>query len=274
MPEAFLSWYDGAMPKLSPVFILFFIFLCTACAPQPSPTPGLVPATIFQTPTPSHVAIPFTISPSPTATKRPPTQTPFPQPAGCKLPVEDYSLTTINGMQINQRTLSMLQQADALYEGKIDLTGDSITQGSYTQEVEASFGTHAGGGAVDISVMEPGTWTVLWEDLPSLISALRQAGFAAWVRDLDELYPGSPIHIHAVGIGDRDLSPAAMEQIVGAYGYFNGYDGLTEEYGGPKLDREGGPVLCKWMADLRLGLNATPSDLATPEDTPTPRLAP
>lgn len=258
------------MPRLRYFFILTFILLFSACAPQLSSTLNQTPTLESSTPL---AAITHTITkthtPSPPATDTPPTQTSIPQPAGCKKPVEDYSRTTINGMQINNRTFSMLQQAATLYKGKIDITGVSITQGSYTSEVEASFGTHAGGGAVDISVMEPGTWTVLWDDLPELISALRQAGFAAWVRDLDELYPGSPIHIHAVAIGDHELSPDALEQIVGPYGYFNGYDGLTEEYGGPKLDRAGGPILCAWMYELGFDLKGALSQSPTPEDSVT-----
>lgn len=65
---------------------------------------------------------------------------------GCKKPSEDYSRIEINGYQLNQRTFEMLQWAQILYDGIIDLTGDAITQGSYTSAVEASFGTHAGGG--------------------------------------------------------------------------------------------------------------------------------
>lgn len=208
-----------------------------------------------QTATPKPSATP---SPTVTATLTlTPTETPFPQPAGCLPPSDDYTRLTVNGMTLNQRTMTMLQHAAELYTGAIDLAGSSITQGSYTNDVDASFGTHAGGGAVDISVLAPGTWTILWDDLPVVIDALRQAGFAAWVRELDELYPGSPIHIHAVAIGDRDLSAAASEQISGQYGYFNGYDGLPEGYGGPKLDRYGGPVICEWMVTQGLAVIAT-----------------
>lgn len=254
-------------------FILLSIFLFSSCTSQSSSTPNQLPLIGTDTPVPTATQTTVstnTPSPSPSAAENSPTQTLFSEPAGCKQPVEDYSRTTINGMQINNRTLSMLQQAATLYKGKIDLAGVSITQGSYTNGVEASFGTHAGGGAVDISVMEPGTWTVLWDDLPDVISALRQAGFAAWVRDLDELYPGSPIHIHAIAIGDRELSADALEQIKGPYGYFNGYDGLTEEYGGPKLDREGGPVLCAWMVDLGFSVKNIPFPFTTPEFLPSP----
>jgi len=145
----------------------------------------------------------------------------------------------------------MLAHAQELYGGEIQLTGYAITQGSYTDDVSASFGTHAGGGAVDLSVMREGTYTVLWDDLEPLIRALRAAGFAAWVREYGELYTDSPIHIHAIAIGDPELSPAAEEQLTGEAGYFRGSSGLpVATYGGPAPDRYGGPILCQWMIDL------------------------
>jgi hypothetical protein len=156
-----------------------------------------------------------------------------------------------NGQILNQRTLAMLTYARELYGGELEITGYGITQGSYTDAVAASFGTHAGGGAVDLSVLRPGTYTVLWDDLEPLIRALRAAGFAAWVREYGELYPDSPIHIHAIAIGDPELSPAAEEQLTGEAGYFRGYSGLpVATYGAPAPDRYGGPVLCQWMIDL------------------------
>jgi hypothetical protein len=145
----------------------------------------------------------------------------------------------------------MLMHAQGLYGGEIELTGSSITQGSYTDALGASFGTHAGGGAVDLSVLRPGTYTVLWDDLRPLIRALRTVGFAAWVRDYGELHPDSPIHIHAIAIGDQELSPAAAEQLTGEAGYFRGSSGLpVAMYGPPAPDRYGGPIVCQWMIEL------------------------
>ena len=85
----------------------------------------------------------------------------------------------------------MLAHAQELYGGELEITGHSITQGSYSDAVGASFGTHAGGGAVDLSVLRRGTYTVLWDDLEPLIRALRAAGFAAWVREYGELHADS-----------------------------------------------------------------------------------
>lgn len=145
----------------------------------------------------------------------------------------------------------MLAHAKDLYGGELDITGYAITQGSYTDTVAASFGTHAGGGAIDLSVMREGTYTVLWDDIEPLLRALRAAGFAAWLREYGELHTDSPIHIHAISIGDEELSPAAEDQLTGPSGYFRGYSGLPVEEGQtPTPDRYGGPVLCQWMIDL------------------------
>ena len=65
------------------------------------------------------------------------------------------------------------------------------------------------------------------------------------------MYLDSGIHIHAIAIGDQELSDAAEEQLMGEAGYFRGYSGLpVAMYGAPTVDRYGGPVLCQWMIDL------------------------
>ena len=157
----------------------------------------------------------------------------------------------VNGWTINQRTMAMLAHAQQLYAGELEITGHHITQGSYHDNGAASFGTHLGGGAVDLSVLRRGTYTVLWDDIEPLLHALRAAGFAAWLREYGELYTDSPIHIHAIAIGDRELSPAAEEQLTGEAGYFRGSSGLpVAMYGNPTSDRYGGPILCQWMIDL------------------------
>lgn len=144
----------------------------------------------------------------------------------------------------------MLEHAQELYNGEIDLTNTAITQGSYNTAVAASIGTHSGGGAVDISVMRQGTYSILWDEIDPLLRALRAAGFAAWLREYGELGPDSPIHIHAIAIGDRELSSEAAAQLTGPSGYFRGNSGLTSADGAPTPDRYGGPILCQWMLDL------------------------
>ena len=87
--------------------------------------------------------------------------------------------------------------------------------------------------------------------LPRNESEYLPTGFAAWLREYGELYPDSPIHIHAIAIGDLELSSAAREQLTGEAGYFRGFSGLpVQQYGGPTPDRYGGPILCQWMIEL------------------------
>jgi hypothetical protein len=201
--------------------------------PSPSATPTILPS----------LTTTFTITP---------TWTPSPtsEPAGCLKPPDDYSRITINGWVLNQRTYAMLQHAAGLYGGEIEITGYAITQGSYHDNGEASFSTHLGGGAVDLSVMRKDTFTILTGEIPKLLQALRLAGFAAWYRVADEIYLGSPYHIHAIAIGDKELSQAAQDQLTGPAGYFRGFSGLPLKNGKPTLDRFGGPILCQWMIDL------------------------
>lgn len=232
--------------------LLSFPLLLAGCldkfdpaAPPETLTPSAVPT---QTPVPATLTA--TVLPAPTPTGTPlPTSTP--EPLGCQRPPDDYTRVEVNGWTLNQRTLSMLTHAQELYGGELELNGHAITQGSYHDNGAASFGTHLGGGAVDISVLRRGTYTVLWEDIDPLLHALRVAGFAAWLREYGELYADSPIHIHAIAIGDRELSPEAEEQLTGEAGYFRGYSGLpVAMYGPPAPDRYGGPILCQWMIDL------------------------
>ncbi len=215
--------------------------------PDPTQTPALWPTitvTTTQTPVPSATS---TLIPSPST---PPTATPTPEPYGCQKPTEDYTRLVVNGWVLNQRTYAMLQHAEELYGGELEITGYHITQGSYHDNGAASFGTHLGGGAVDLSVMRRGTYTVLWEDVDRLIYALRAAGFAAWLRSYGELFPDSPIHIHAIAIGDRELSLAAQDQLTGKFGYFRGFSGVPIPNGTPAPDPHNGPILCQWMIDL------------------------
>ncbi len=172
------------------------------------------------------------------------------EPEGCLAPPENYERAVVNGEQLNQRTLFMLDHAEQLFTaqgGWIDFRS-TVTQGSYSNLVSASFGTHDGGGAVDISVRNTTDWSVR-DDVDEMIYALRVAGFAAWLREADVFYPDSPIHIHAIAVGDQELSDAARAQIDGDEGYLRGLDGLPAEYNGPDADPHGGPVICQWMVE-------------------------
>lgn len=207
---------------------------------------GLVAAdVIYHVPTAFVAAAPAfqlpTLTPSPTPE--------FIEPEGCLTPPDDYTRVTIGEVTLNQRTIAMLEHAQTLYETPIELTGRHLTQGSYNVgAVALSFGTHDGGGAVDISVRNmPVDFSIRTQDIEPLIQALRTAGFAAWYRsDADGMTP----HIHAVAIGDEELSYAATLQIDGRYGYFSGFNALPQVDGVPIPDAHGGPVLCQWMRDL------------------------
>ncbi len=126
-------------------------------------------------------------------------------PAGSE-PAQNYTRTTWSGRTINQRTKDMLNAAEATSGVSINLSQGSYNAGG----VSASAGTHDGGGVIDISNTDA-----------KLLKALRQAGFAAWIRSPAE---GFAYHIHACAIGDKEMSSSAKNQITS---YFNGRNGLA-----------------------------------------------
>lgn len=139
------------------------------------------------------------VSPAPPPAPKPPVT---PAPVDDE-PEHDYKRVTYGGKTVNTRTKIMLERARKLltaYEWT-----PVLTQGSYNKGVSASAGTHDGGGVVDIR-----TSTMTKNGADQCVQALRKAGFAAWRRgDGDGMAP----HIHAVAIGDREMSPAAKSQI-------------------------------------------------------------
>ncbi len=93
------------------------------------------------------------------------------------------------------------------------------------------------------------------------------------MRDTDELYPGSVIHIHAIAVGDQELSEAARAQIDGRFGYLRGYNGLPQINGVPLPDRYGEPVICNWMIAQGFGdMRGLPNPYPTPGGTTVPML--
>jgi hypothetical protein len=220
---------------------------CTiAPATQPAPSTPPVPATVAVFTAAPATALLFTAAPvTPQARSATPTR-----PSGsaaCRQPIESYERSTVNGEPVNRRTARMLETASEIHPGPGDL--QRVVQGSYTDAVDASFGTHAGGGAVDISIRDPANPSMrLFDEVEPMVRALRQAGFAAWYRATDELHLDSPPHIHAIAVGDRELSEAARLQIDGPSGYFRGMNGLPRDP--PEPDRHGGPIVCPWMVEL------------------------
>lgn len=111
------------------------------------------------------------------------------------------------------------------------------TQGSYSTSVGASAGTHAGGGAVDISVS-----ALSAAQINILVFLLRRVGMAAWHRSTSE-GPWAA-HVHAVNKTARDLSPSAERQVAA---YMNAKDGLA----GNKADKHkalGAPRVATWKS--------------------------
>lgn len=120
-----------------------------------------------------------------------------------------------DGYVVNTRTQAMLTEAERLLG--LHLT---LSQGSYNPGGDpTSAGTHDGGGVVDISVsgMSAATRT-------DVARALRQVGFAAWVRNPNQ--GDWPWHIHAVAINDTDMSTPAQHQVGD---YYLGLNGLANQ---------------------------------------------
>jgi hypothetical protein len=125
---------------------------------------------------------------------------------------------------INLRTWAMLDVArDRLGYDEFP----TIIQGSYHRSSAASAGTHDGGGAVDLTPFEA----------DRKVRVLRAVGFAAW--------PRLPIpgvwgeHIHAVAIGDREMSAQARAQVRDYYAH---RDGLADHAPDPTWHPDPVPV--------------------------------
>jgi hypothetical protein len=178
------------------------------------------------------------------------------EPAGCRAPASDYSPVRAGPRMLSARTRGMLAYAAQLYGGRLDITGQAILPSPRSAAEQESPDPAGEYGIVDLAVVDPADGRVLYEEIDPLIRALRAAGFAAWLRDRAELSPKSEAYVHAVAIGDRQLSDQAVAQLSGSDGYFIGGRGLGGEVLLP--DPHAGPVLCRWMydpaaADLRAG---------------------
>lgn len=122
-------------------------------------------------------------------------------------------VTLPGGSTVNRRT-NRMKMAAARRLGNCRW---SVTQGSYNAGgVDASAGTHDGGGALDLSVRR-GCGT-----RKRAVRALRKVGFAAWFRPY--LAGEWPAHIHAIAVNDTDLSSGAASQVSD---YYRGRDGLA-----------------------------------------------
>ena len=119
--------------------------------------------------------------------------------------VDPYGRTSRrDGVVLNYRTLEMFEITElrAITFGPLELS-----QGSYTTANPQSGGTHAGGGALDVRV--GGLSTAQRE---TVVKELRRTGFAAWLRTPSQ--GDWPYHIHAIAIGDKEMSSQAAQQVV------------------------------------------------------------
>ncbi|MEH1166263.1 peptidoglycan-binding protein [Micromonospora sp. CPCC 205539] len=122
-----------------------------------------------------------------------------------------------DGYVVDARTQAMLAEAQRLLGHTLVLE-----QGSYNPGGDpTSAGTHDGGGVVDIAVTG-----MTAAKRTAAVRALRQVGFAAWVRNPSQ--GDWPWHIHATAINDTDLSSQAQHQVGD---YYLGLNGLAN--GGP-----------------------------------------
>jgi peptidoglycan hydrolase-like protein with peptidoglycan-binding domain len=118
-----------------------------------------------------------------------------------------------DGYVVDARTQAMLAEAQRLLGYRLVLA-----QGSYNPGGDpTSAGTHDGGGVVDISVTG-----MTATQRTAVAKALRQVGFAAWIRNPSQA--DWPWHIHAAAINDTDLSSEAQHQIGD---YYLGMNGLA-----------------------------------------------
>ena len=152
------------------------------------------------------------------------------------------------GFALNKRTVAMVQAAEKQYRSKF-----KIIQGSYNKGgVEASAGTHDGGGAVDIDVAK-----LAPAQRRAVVLALRQVGFAAWLRT-----PAQgrwPYHVHAIACGDKDLSRGAPIQVAE---YRRRRNGLANR------GKDDGPPGCYGMTwELYLKAHSAPVPVAVPDST-------
>lgn len=114
------------------------------------------------------------------------------------------SHVTWRGVELDRRTAEMCDEAARLVGPNILL---DPTQGSYRGgKTERSADTHDGGGAVDFSVRGLTLAKIL-----KVVMILRIIGFAAWYRRSPEW--SGPVHIHAIAVACKDLSPGAQKQV-------------------------------------------------------------
>jgi peptidoglycan hydrolase-like protein with peptidoglycan-binding domain len=139
-----------------------------------------------------------------------------------KRPIRPGARRAYSGVTLNARTLNMLRAAGHRISPSCVL---DPTKGSYTGPDDSSEATHAGGGAVDLSIH-----TLCGKRPKGVVRQLRKVGFAAWFRN----WPDNE-HIHAVAISDPEMATEIAfpgwfdmrEQVVGFAQGKDGTDGAV-----------------------------------------------
>lgn len=159
--------------------------------------------------------------------------------------------TNWRGVMVDARTAAMMDEVDRLCGS----TSVQPSQGSYSGSVGASAGTHSGGGAIDIKAANLSS-----SERTQVETAMRQVGFAAWVRSPDQGDWGW--HIHGIAVGCPDLSGPARDQVddynAGRNGLANnGPDTGTRAYVGVTWETySGGSAPGGWLIEGVLPMSA------------------
>lgn len=124
------------------------------------------------------------------------------------------------GALLDERSAAMMSEVAQLVPPGTILRP---TQGSWSGGVEASAGTHAGCGAIDLAGQDAGMSDAMRN---AIRDCMRQVGWAAWVRTPAQ--SDWPYHVHGIAVqsggkGDRGcLSSGAHDQIIDYYENRNG----------------------------------------------------
>ena len=149
-----------------------------------------------------------------------------------------------DGKTVTVRTRDALLYAQALWQRRgRHHKRIRLAQGSFNRGVGASAGTHDGDAVVDVRTTGVGLTA---GETTSLNRALRDAGFASWIRDGRD---GMPPHIHACLIADPEMASGAKAQCAafdrGLNGLANGAKDRNPYRHDPKIRfswRQGAPV--------------------------------
>lgn len=116
---------------------------------------------------------------------------------------------TFDGKTVTVRTRDALLYAQRLWNTRRKHHKRiRLAQGSFSNSVGASAGTHDGDAVVDVRTTGVGLDAA---ETGALNKALKDAGFAAWIRDARD---GMPPHIHACLIADPEMAAGAKQQCV------------------------------------------------------------